>query len=240
MHAYCRRSLASLLKQRQTTSTDSQLPQQDRVRQPRESHTHGITVADHEAHQPPLVLPSLSASEVDESDDGDTIVYDVPKHTTVKRLRTTTVPAQPIRGHDHVQGPDHDIRNQQGYSQQATLIINAVSDPMPRCHVGIKHRSEAEVLQDCENLALRVTEWLYKDNEKETLTPREDPYDDQILDFLSPEHDKESSLSVSPIPKLTRTPPILVSYGHVTIMVMLTMLANATGAIPAHCPNDTK
>ncbi|KAI0337323.1 hypothetical protein BDW22DRAFT_1364208 [Trametopsis cervina] len=50
---------------------------------------------------------------------------------------------------------------------------------------------EADALQDCELVATRMVEWLYDDEPDAQQQAASDPYDDEILDFLSPDLQQE-------------------------------------------------
>lgn len=208
MHAYCRRTLAPLLKQKQNVPNEVRLSQvqADALIKPA---GHASLNPHASSYTPPLVLPTVAPSPGGKSDDDKPVVHDA--RITMEagmlegetRTRTRTVTLGPFTM--NVDTPPRQAQFSPIISRPSTQTITHTPTQVISCPPGVstlrepsQHlaaqrtanvSSEDVLLRDCEQLATSVAEWLYSNKADGSSS---DPYDEEILQLLSPNSTKDT------------------------------------------------
>lgn len=209
MHAYCRRTLAPLLKQKQGVPNEVRLSQAQ-ADAPVKPASYASLNPHASSYTPPLVLPTATLSTGGKhDDDSKPVVCDA--HITMEagfleaetRARTRTVTLGPFTM--NVDTPPRQAQFSPIISRPSTqTITHAPTQVLPRppgtsnfselslhriAQRTTNTNSEDELLEDCEQLATSVAEWLYSNKADGSSS---DPYDEEILQLLSPNSTKET------------------------------------------------
>ncbi len=209
MHAYCRRTLAPLLKQKQNVPNEVRLSQVQ-PDAPIKPASYASLNPHASSYTPPLVLPTATPSTGGKGDDDDNpVVCDA--HITMEagtledetrtRIRTVTLGPFTMNGDP----PPRQAQFSAIISRPSTQTITraptqALSRPPgisifhePSQHFAVQRTAninpEEELLRDCEQLATSVAEWLYSNKADGSSS---DPYDEEILQLLSPNSTKDT------------------------------------------------
>lgn len=221
MHAYCRRTLAPLLKQKQGVPNEVRLSQAQ-ADAPVKPASYASLNPHASSYTPPLVLPTATLSTGGKhDDDSKPVVCDA--HRTMEagcleaetRTRTKTVILRPFAM--NVDTPPRQAQFSAIISRPTTQTITDTPTQVLSRPPGIsilretsQHlaaqqtviiKPEEELLRDCERLATSVAEWLYSNKADGSSS---DLYDEEILQLLSPKSIKDTSDIRTPTPASPR------------------------------------
>lgn len=221
MHAYCRRTLAPLLKQKQIIPNEVRLSQVQAEALTKPAG-HASLNPHASSYTSPLVLPTVLPSAGGKNDDNsEPIILDA--HRTMEagmleaetRTRTRTVTLGPFTM--HVDTPPRQAQFSPIISRPSTQTITHTPTQVISCPPGVstlrepsQHlaaqrtanvSSEDVLLRDCEQLATSVAEWLYSNKADGSSS---DPYDEEILQLLSPNSTKDTGDIRTPTPASPR------------------------------------
>lgn len=220
MHAYCRRTLAPLLKQKQNIPNEVRLSQVQAEALIKPAG-HASLNPHASSYTPPLVLPTVTLSTGGQNDDSNSVVGDADMTLEAgmledeTRTRTRTVTLGPFS--INVDTPPRQAQFSAIISRPSIRTTTHASTQVLPCPSGISTlrepsqylafqrtgniNSEDELLRDCERLATSVAEWLYSNKADGSSS---DPYDEEILQLLSPNSTKDTSDIRTPTPASPR------------------------------------